>query len=61
MPNEANFSAEGVPAGAANGGAQLALASSASGMAAGFLHTLCGPDHLAVGPVRHSMLILCTR
>ena len=33
---------------AATGGAGLAVSSSTSGMAAGFLHTLCGPDHLAV-------------
>lgn len=29
-------------------GAQVAAQSAWAGLAAGFLHTLCGPDHLAV-------------
>lgn len=31
-------------------GAQAAAQSAWAGLAAGFLHTLCGPDHLAVSP-----------
>jgi hypothetical protein len=33
-------------------GVQLAAKSAWAGLAAGFLHTLCGPDHLAVSPQR---------
>lgn len=33
----------------------IAVTSAASGMAAGFLHTLCGPDHLAVRPYLNTL------
>lgn len=35
-------------------GAQSAIQSAWAGLAAGFLHTLCGPDHLAVSFVKDS-------
>jgi hypothetical protein len=35
-----------------NTGAGLAAQSAYAGLAAGFLHTLCGPDHLAVSAAR---------